>query len=302
MRRSRAWARLGFAILTAAIPLMPSRAQAQDAAAMADRIAAGIAADNALVRELRLEGVKHDTPRAVVWVEKDALTQDEIAGFAALATQAIDGIERVLDITFDKTFFKADRIEYFVSGKSGISHAHRDGLQPAVFITPDRIRNKRAPYIHETTHTMVRWKEHPPWLQEGLPTFVQQVAAARVGGYDWSPGNPDGKDVDVLAKDMVDSEFGARALPLIGHPALARSMDDATAAQFRAVLQDRTAGAPAFYIMSASFVKYLANKAGVHTLVALCKSENLSDTMRGTGKTIDEWKAAWVLSLRAAPR
>ena len=279
----------------AGIVLFPVVSGGQDPQTMAERIAAGIAADNALAQELRAEGVKHESGNSILCAEKGTLAEEELADFARLAAQAIDGIQKLLGITFDRQHFKADKIEYFISSKAAISHAHRDGLQPFVYITPDRIKNKRAPYVHETTHTLVRWRDHPVWLQEGLPTYVQEAVVAKYGGYNWSPGNPEGKPIDALAREYLATEMGKKAVALVGHPALSRDSSGETMAMFRPILQDRTLGAPAFYNLSASFVKYLTDKSGAQTLVTLCKAEDVALALRtATGKTIEQWKTEWL--------
>ncbi|MGI8638911.1 MAG: hypothetical protein ACR2MG_03045 [Pyrinomonadaceae bacterium] len=176
-----------------------------------------VANDNAMTNELRKEGVKYETKRAIVWTEKGTLTEQEIKEFAALVNQGIVDIEKYTGIRFDKKHYQAEKIEYFLSSKAGISHGSVED-KPFIYLTPKRVKNKIAHYLHETTH-IIAWKSLKSlWLQEGFPSHVETYVAAHYGGYAMTGGvfNPENKPIDELARSLLNTEIGKKVLPLIG--------------------------------------------------------------------------------------
>ena len=112
-----------------------------------------VANDNAMTNELRKDGLKYETKRAIVWAEKDSLTEQELKEFATLANQGIVGIEKYTGIKFDKKHFKAEKIEYFISSKAGISHTSVED-KPFVYMRPGLVQ--KVELVPENENTFVQ--------------------------------------------------------------------------------------------------------------------------------------------------
>ena len=215
--------------------------------------------DNAMTDELRKDGVKYETKRAIVWAEKGSLTEQEINEFAALVNQGIISIEKYTGIRFNKKYYQAKKIEYFLSSKAGISHT-ADGNKPYIYITPTRIKNKKAPYLHETTHVIAWISLKSLWLQEGFANYVQTYVSKHYGGYNFMPFNPDNKDVNQLAKSILISDISKKVLPLIGLNEIIQNLSEDEFKKYNFIFEDRKVAAPAFYNLSESFVRFIMKK------------------------------------------
>ncbi|MGI8811543.1 MAG: hypothetical protein ACR2IH_03325 [Pyrinomonadaceae bacterium] len=253
-------------------------------------------ADRAITTQLRHEGVKYEMKRAVVWAEKDSLTQDEIKEFSSLVNQGIIGIEKYLSVKVDKKHYRAKKIEYFISSKAGISHTSSED-KPFVYIRPIKVKDKQAPYIHETTH-VIAWKTESLWLSEGFASHVQTYVSKHYGGYGGYPFNPENKDIDQLAKIILKVEISKKVLPLIGLNGLPYSFNEEQSKMASIVFEDRKVAAPAFYNLSESFVKFLVEKVGMKKLRKIYEAaDSQASILKLTGKIVDEWKTDWLKSL-----
>jgi len=251
------------------------------------------AADDAIPKELRKDGIKYETERAIVWAEKGSLTKDEVKEFGQLVTRGIREIEKYTGIKFDKQHYRANKIEYFLSRKAGISHASVED-KPFVYLTPQRVREKKAPYLHETTHVLL-WKDQALWLQEGFPSYIETYVEKHYGGYSFNVFNPENRPIDELASQLLKAEISAKVLPLIGMNAVPKEEEEKT---YGFIFEDRKTAAPAFYNLSESFVKYLVERVGMKKMRRILEAE---DTRAGiektTGRSVDEWKTEWLRAL-----
>jgi hypothetical protein len=259
-----------------------------------------IAADNAITNELRQEGVKYETRRAVLWVEKGSLTEEEIKEFGSLVNQGIIDIEKYSGIKFDNKYYQTEKVEYFISSKVIISHGSMDH-KPFIYFTAARVKAKTIPYLHETTHIIVWESLKSLWLQEGFASHVQTYVSKHYGGYAGSPFNPENKDIDQLARELLKSEPGKKVLPLIGLNGTPLTMKNKEQSKiYTPIMTDRKVAAPVFYNLSESFVKFLVEKVGMKKMRKIFEAQ---DTRAGieevTGKSVDEWKAEWLKSLAA---
>ena len=120
-------------------------------------------ADEAMTRELRCGDMKVETERAVVWASAASLDAKELGGFAQRATQGIRDIETYLGESFS-----TKKIEYFLHSDAGASHSAYD--KPFIYITPARVKERTAPYLHETVHVIAGWSSGKAlWIQESNP-------------------------------------------------------------------------------------------------------------------------------------
>jgi len=258
-----------------------------------------IADDNAMTDQLRKEGVRYETKRAIVWAEKDSLTQAEIEEFGKLANQGIIDIEKYSGIKFDKKHFKADKIEYFLSSKVDIAHASAEG-KPYLYIRPIRVKQKKSMYLHETTH-IIDWNSlKPMWLHEGFPNYIQTYVSRHYVGYHGSVFNPENKPIDEMARNHLKEEISKRVLPLIGRNGTPYDFN-VTEEEWKIysfILEDRQVAAPAFYNLSESFVKFIVEKVGMKKMRKILEPQDTRAAIeKVTGKNMDEWKTDWLKSL-----
>jgi hypothetical protein len=254
-------------------------------------------ADEGLTNELRKNGVKYETKRAIVWAEKGSLTEQEIKDFAALANQGIIDIEKHTGTKFDKKHYQAEKIEYFISRNAGISRGSIKG-KPFIYMRSNLVKNKKAPYLHETTHIIV-WKSLKSlWLQEGFANHVQTFVSQHYGGYASSPFNSENTEIDQLARNLLKSESGKKVLPLIGLNGTPLTMNEEQSKIYAPIFEDRKDTAPAFYNLSESFVKFLVEKIGIKKMRKVFEAQDTRDGIeKVTGKNVDEWKGDWLKSL-----
>lgn len=255
------------------------------------------ALDTAITARLRQTGVKHETRRALLWVEKDSLTQKEIEDFGALVNRGIKDIENYTGIKFDKKYYGTEKLEYFISSNSGISRGSTDS-KPYIYLDSVRVKEKKVPYLHETAHKLAYKSMEALWLAEGYATYVQTYVVGQHGGYDFNPHNVEKADIDQLARDVLKTELGKKLLPLIGLDGIPAKMNAEEREMFRPIFEDRRVAAKAFYNLSTSFVKFLIEKIGLKKLEKTFDSADTQANIRRiTGRKVDDWKADWLNSL-----
>ena len=262
-----------------------------------DRLAVRIAADNAISDQLRQEGVKYETKRAILWVEKNGLTQKELEEFGALVNQGILDIEKYTGIKFDKKRYQADKLEYFINSKPGIARGII-ASKPFIYLPLVRVKEKKAPYLHETAHKIAYKSLEALWMAEGFCSYVQTYVAKHYGGYNGTAHNPENTDVDQLAKNHLKTDAGKKLLSLIGLNGSPLKMNEEQREPYRPIFEDRRISARIFYNLSESFVKFLVAKIGLKKLIKIFDSADMrSNSMKITGKSVDDWKADWLKSL-----
>jgi hypothetical protein len=252
------------------------------------------AADMAITNELRQNGVKYETKRAILWVEKDSLTQKEIEDFGALVNQGIVDIEKYTGFKFDKKYYQTEKMEYFISSKGGISRGSTDN-KPYIYLASGRVREKKIPYLHETAHKIAYKSMESLWLAEGYAIYVQTYVAGHYGGYDANPFNPENADIDQIAKNLLKADLSKKLLPLIGLNGIPAKMNAEQQEIYRPIFEDRRVTAPAFYNLSESFVKFLITKVGLKKFEKVFNSpDTRANILKVTGKNVDDWKADWL--------
>jgi hypothetical protein len=255
------------------------------------------ATDIQISDRLRKEGVKYETGRAVLWSEKDALTQPELEEFGNLVTQGIINIERCTGIKFDKKYYGTEKMEYFISA-GGISRGSADN-KPYIYLPVTRVKEKKVPYLHETTHKIAYRSLESLWLAEGYATFVQSYVAAHYGGYDANPFNAENVDIDQLAKEVLKTDIRQKLLPLVGLNGFPGKMAPGPQLEaFRPIFEDRRVMARAFYILSTSFVKFLVAKVGIKKLERVFDTpDTQGNILKVTRRSAEDWKTDWLRSL-----
>jgi hypothetical protein len=240
--------------------------------------------DRHLVWHLRNGGVRFSRGNATLWFEKYSMGAAAMDEFAALAGQGIEDIKSFLQVPRRAKSKIADEIRYFVSSDVEISYTN----SRSVFLPAQRVRNRSAPYLHETFHALVPCRHCPLWFSEGFACYVQSYVAENFSGYDGAIFTQEGNGgVDADAAHWAASRGGKRVLPFIGkngEPPALRS--------------DRENVAAPFYVLSHSFVKFLAQDLEPAILYKISRSRDFRKAVkRHTGATPAKRKCQWLGSL-----
>jgi hypothetical protein len=199
--------------------------------------------------------------------------------------------------THDWQAVPKDRLTFYLSDDTFVSHASGRG---AVFVSMARVLDGRAPYLHEATHELLASTRtgpapatrqppvrRPLWLTEGLPDYIAQVVATETGMTEEGPFASGGlRGADGVCAERARTADGATMLPFVGRPGRPDVL----------FTTDRPRFAPTFYTCALSFTKFLAERAGLATLVGLFgvppaqTIERLDDL---AGRTLTAHRAEW---------
>jgi hypothetical protein len=240
--------------------------------------------DRHLVWHLRNGGVRFSRGKATLWFEKYSMGAAAMDEFAALAGQGIEDIKSFLQVPRRAKSKIADEIRYFVSSDVEISYTN----SRSVFLPAQRVRNRSAPYLHETFHALVPCRHCPLWFSEGFACYVQSYVAENFSGYDGAIFTQEGNgSVDADAAHWAASRGGKHVLPFIGkngEPPALRS--------------DRENVAAPFYVLSHSFVKFIAQCVEPSTLYKISRSRDFRKAFkRHMDATPAKKKCQWLGSL-----
>ncbi len=213
--------------------------------------------------------------RATVWFEAGGLTRREAEEFAALVSRGIRDVERLLGRT------TRTRLRFEVRSDVQISAARGRTIR----LPLHRVRAGSAPYLHEIVHALVPCPDAPGWFSEGLACYAESAVSEHFGGYDSRLFTPDGnRGVDSDAARWLADPRGRSVLRFVG-----------TRGQPRGMLRDRHNVAAPLYVLSHSLVKFLAEEAGIPTLVRLARTRRFAAELhRATGTTAAGWREEWL--------
>lgn len=192
--------------------------------------------------------------------------------------ETIEKLLSYLDTDFLTEWNKDDYITYFI--KPGeLPRAVGRYRKPVVILSPD---NGRLPlYAHETTHLLAGCRyPNSTWMLEGLAVYLNSKFSA----YPTWPQYD--RNIDKLAKERYENGFD--------HVINFEEETDY-------ILHDPlTSDGEAYYLLAASFVKYVEEQVGIKAFMAAYKTYSADLGLRNeTGKTIKEWKEEWISYLEA---
>jgi len=261
------------AVLIMAVSSNPKKARAQSPWWITRQVAA----------ELRENGVARETDRAMLWFEPGVLSDEQINEFAELVNCGVLDIEETLKIEPRRDV----KIRFFISSKGGISQT----MGRTIFLPIERVANRTAPYLHETTHAVAPCPDCPMWFSEGLASYVQSYISENVRGYDGAVFTRRGnRGIDHDAARWIASDRGQAVLPFLG-----------THEQPPQIAYDRSNVAAPYYVMSQSLIKFMVEKIGMEKLREVWSSSHFEDTLVSvTGKDSEAWKEDWLEALVAA--
>jgi hypothetical protein len=259
--------------------LKPLGAWAQDSSKIDDPIAA----------ELSEEGIRYERSRSVTVVERGSLSLKDSATLAAQLNQGIVDIESFLGVKFDRAHYGATKITYFVGDSISKSHvyggySHNKYTKAFVFLPARKVKQDRAPYLHETTHILA-WSFSSLWLREGFATYVQNSVNAKVGMGRVRTFGDETEDANSDAVELAKQAGNSEALEMIGRNGKPQFSDQG---------QRRV-----FYALAESFVNFLGARLDVSKMKEIYFAENTSAAIRDvSGRSVEEWKKLWLADLK----
>lgn len=258
--------------------------------------------DGARVASLETRGTRLEGAHVVVWFPA-SLSRTDGEALVTRLDPAVDRLWRLVGEHDWQTVPKG-RITYYLHDDTFVAHASGRG---AVFVPMARVKDGRAPFLHEATHELLASKRAAPsgavsavrrplWLTEGLPDYLTRLAADALGIVETGPfSTPSLDGVDGVCGQRARTADGGTMLPFIG-----------TAARPEVLFTtDRARFAPTFYSCAFSFTKHLVARVGVETLVglfALTPAEMAARLEHMGGRPLADVRADWLRAVVAPPR
>lgn len=254
--------------------------------------------DGGRVATLEKDGYRLDGAHVILWCPK-SLAPTDAGDMVKRLDPGVAGLWRHVG-THSWQAVPKGRITFYLSDDTFVAHASG---RAAVFVPMARVRDGRAPFLHEATHELLastrtdRSAGGPPsrrplWLTEGLPDYFARLVAAEVGITERGPfDTPTIAGADAICTERARTRDGAAMIPYIGR-------DERPDVLFTT---DRSRFAPTFYTCSLSFVSYLADHVGLNHLVELFAfgPAEMNERLDGLkGKRLSEWRTEWLRRLK----
>src|SRR5262245_39996263 len=173
--------------------------------------------DGARVETLKKEGSHVDGSHLILWFPP-SLPRADAESLVKRLDPAVAALWRLVGTHAWQAVPKR-RITYYLSDDAFVAHASG---RSAVFVPVARVKDGRAPFLHEATHELLASKSGPPgkrplWLTEGLPEYIARVAAADVGIVERGPWDtPSIAGIDATCAERAATPDGAAMLPFVG--------------------------------------------------------------------------------------
>ena len=237
--------------------------------------------DFELAKYLMRNGVAVNVEHASLWFDSGALGPNEMDRFSKLVDQGIVRIEAYLG----RAHPGRRKIRYFISDRVEMSHSTRQ----SIFLPLDMVRERTAPYLHETTHVVAPCDDCPMWFSEGLASYVQSYISEHAGGYDGAVFSQHGnRGINRDVRRWLASDSGQAVVAYIGVPG-----------EPPAINYDRSNVAAPFYVMAQSFVRFIVKRAGIERVRRLSGADDFDAAMLSvTGKSAGKWKEMWLAEVR----
>jgi hypothetical protein len=229
--------------------------------------------DSQGITNLINNGVEARKGKVIAWFPKDSLSEAQVGMILDTLNIGVIAAERVIKAPLAwQVHQEAEPYTFYFRLDSFVSHASGAGFVSIPFW---RIKQGRAPWLHEAIHEMLNtnagnwtnasvpdevWANNMPlWLSEGLPDYITLRVSQdyNLPQYDVFT-NSFQTNVDSACKEDLK---GVRADSILSYIGKKGAME----ALFG---NDRRLYAPTFYHCSCSFVKYLAEEVQVDKLIA----------------------------------
>jgi len=250
--------------------------------------------DGTRVAALKHDGFRIEGDHVIVWCPRSMARPDAEALVKRL-DPGVAGLWRHVGTHAWQAIPKG-KITYYLSDDAFVAHASG---RAAVFVPMARVRDGRAPFLHEATHELLASTRtdrspgapatrRPLWLTEGLPDYFARLVAAEIGTPESGPfDTPTINGADAICAARARTSDGAAMVAYIG-------TDERPEALFTT---DRGRFAPTFYTCSLSFVSYLVDHVGLDTLVGLFgvgPAEMNARLGALNGRKLSDWRIEWL--------
>ncbi len=257
------------------------------------------AADDASrVATLAKDGSRLEGEHVIVWFPA-SLARADAEALVKRLDPGVAGLWRRIG-THEWQAVAKGKITYYLSDDTFVSHGSG---RAAVFVPMARVRDGRAPFLHEAVHELLESTrtdppsagppiERPLWLTEGLPDYIARLVAADVGIVEAGPWDtPTIAGADAICAERARTPDGATMIRFIGSSETPEVL----------FTTDRRRFAPTFYTCSLSLVNHLSERVGLNHLLELFAfgPAGMNARLDRLGsKKLSEWRTEWLRLLR----
>jgi hypothetical protein len=232
------------------------------------------------------ERVRVEHERTLVECPAGALGASEVEAFARLAEDGVADVEALVSPGLPEWAKRTGRIRFVVSAEIGISRT----WGRTVVLPIGRVRDRSAPYLHETVHALVPARGDRTWLSEGLACYLESYVAETRRGYDAHVFTRAGdRGIHAAARRALESPAGKAVLPWVGAMGSPPNLEE-----------DRAGVARPFYVLSHSLAKHVVETAGLAAVVRVLVSSDPRALADETGHADEVWRVLWLKALGAS--
>jgi hypothetical protein len=252
----------------------------------------GAAEDAERISRLTASGVRIERGPVTAWFSRGAMTPEEMQSVVERLVIGVAALESFVHTPRPWQNPRQRGVTYFFDDALFfIPHAT---INRQVLLPVSRLRDGKAPLLHETTHALLtppQGRRPLPWLTEGIAAYVAKSVSAE-------KGIPEGDALDIGEIAELDakcaaglsSEQGPRILPFIGSPANLQALY-----AMEPALQVRQV----FYGCSASFTKYLVQQLGIERVIDLLPDNDPHKTLEDMSKVkMADLRGQWTAAIR----
>lgn len=246
------------------------------------------AEDAERIGRLTKTGVRLETDRVTAWFSAGAMSQGEMKTLVDRLGAGVAKLEAFVRTPRGWQDSRRQPVEYyFDSGAFFIPHAT---VNRQVLIPISRLRDGKAPILHETTHALLtppQGRRPLAWLTEGLAAYVAKAVSRETGiqeGDTFEVGEVD--ELDMKCASRLASADGARILPFIG----------ATGnLQVLYAMEPAFAVRQVFYGCAASFTKHLVERLGIEAVVDVLPEADPHNKLEALSKMkMSDLRSEWM--------
>jgi hypothetical protein len=226
-----------------------------------------------------------ETERTVLEFHAEDLSGAEADAFSALVERGVADIEVLVGPSLPSWARRKGRIRFVVSRRVSISRTYGT----TVLLPLERVRNRSAPYLHETAHALLPARDDRVWLSEGLASYLESWVSENRSGYDAHVFTRAGdRGIHRAAQRYLSAAAGRAVLPWVGGHGEPPEMEE-----------DRAGVARPFYVLSQSFTKFLSDAAGLDVVVRTLVEGDPQAIGRLTPRSVEQWRREWLRTLGA---
>ena len=229
--------------------------------------------------------VRIESEHSVLEYRASELDAGAAQAFARLADDGVADVEALVAPGLPAWARRTDRIRFVVSDRIDISRT----WGRTVVLPLERVRERRAPYLHETVHALVPARGDRTWLSEGLACYLESYVAETRRGYDahvFARAGDSG--IHAEARRTLATAAGRAVLPWVGAAGSPPRLEE-----------DRDGVARPYYVLSHSLVKHVVEAAGLAAVVRALVASEPGALEAQTGRSETAWRESWLAALGA---